>query len=111
MKGRTVVAAILASALAGCSSGSDSPPVSAEIMCAAEALRASRRASSPAEQNLLLSKATIFEQKLPASRHDQAHRTAETLADRASAGPLVEAAACEALLSPADRERLQREKG
>ncbi|TFI59774.1 hypothetical protein E2493_02750 [Sphingomonas parva] len=110
MKGKVVSALVLSSALAGCSAAKDTSAPSTEILCAAEALKASRGASSAAAQDLLLNKATIFEQKLPASQHDSAHRAAEALADRRGTTPLVEPAACDALLSPADRQRLRDEQ-
>lgn len=103
--------ALLAAVLSGCSAPKETAGPGAEILCAAEALKGSRNARSPADQNLLLNRATIFEQKLPPSRHDQAHRTAEGLADRAGTAPLIETAECDALLSPDEKENLRRKQG
>lgn len=103
----TSLVTVLATALSGCSENSSARDRPDVLLCAAEALKASRNPSvSENDQSSLREKATVFEQKLPAAKHDDAHREVERLADAGSAAPLIEPATCETLLTPDDRRRI-----
>lgn len=95
----------LASALllAACSTEEQGEAPQPAVLCAAEALKASRDvALSTTEQNRWRDRIPLFEAKIPQSKHNAAHSKIEELAHQNEARTLIDRAQCEALLGDPD---------
>jgi hypothetical protein len=91
-----------------CSAGGGEKARSPVVLCAAEALRASRDPAVPEkEQNRWRATASLLEEKLPQSRHSETHRQIDQLADESPSSTLIDFHECQPLLNAADQARLE----